>query len=152
MRNKRVDTIRFSQKATGITPIKTKVSKPVNGVKTQVIAGDILIRTSNNTLSIEYRVDKLDSAGNRIEGYNPVLKPPYFIRDEPAEGTIEVNENGEEIEGTFEETKPEKLSLTDWNNREIYIKDDLGNYLPITVGQLFCGTAIQHLEMLENIK
>lgn len=125
----------LSNKATGITPIQSVISAAKNGIKTQLIEGQIIVNSTLDAVIIKYKIQKLDSQGNPIEGFIP-LDAEQIIKDIPARGTVEFDENDNPLWDTFIEETPEKLSLTDWNTK---------------LSHIIIPPAIAHIEAAENI-
>jgi len=132
---KAITTKPLSSNAKGITAAETKISSATNGVKKQAKSIKLEIDSDLNIIKITYEIHYFDNKGNPLN-ITP-KKETEIIRDFPETGEVEIGEDGLEVEGSYKKLTDENLSITNWNAQ---------------LGPIVIGSAIAHVEKIENIK
>lgn len=104
----------LSENATGIRSAET-LSYNVNGITEKCENISFEVRPLSNHIIVKYNKVYFNSNGDRLD-VKPIEKK-IIVKDEPEEGTIQIDEQLNEVEGSYVKTKDEALNVTDWDNQ-----------------------------------
>lgn len=112
--NKTTVTAELSESATGFRPIGYENQE--EGKKTVYKLDTILIENNEaiQRIRVFYTEQMVSTVDESLKG--PLVRKEYSLTDTPAVYEYEVDENGQEVEGSRTITKEEFLPVTEWNS------------------------------------